>query len=379
MTELLSNSLELFTLLRSEGSNFTWEKKLKVALSIITALRFLHTKKMIYRNLNTKNIWVCEMLPFILLFFFVCCFNVLLQVDSNWRVKLSELGFVKTDTATNGKTPRRGYEDLGMAPEILRGEEYSGKADVFSFGVVLYEIITVAEVPARNMSTNFGFEMEDISKELQKVSGCPGPLRSLTLQCLEGVPDDRPEARTVVMILKDFVASHSEGGPQKTTPSDQNAAFPSTTIRSENLTEVEPNPAKNHSPSTAIGTTSSLGSTEISGAGGRNVQNSVSPHLEGKPAGEKEIAKAPLERKVNTFFFFVCVSSNEGTSRRKERQSVEMRRGMKRGIRSKTSMRYRMMKKSVQTRSKKKRTFKKLLLLLKETGKHGGESKQRRQ
>ena len=46
-------------MLRSEGRNFTWEKRIKVALETILALRYLHSvKKMVYRNLKTRNILV---------------------------------------------------------------------------------------------------------------------------------------------------------------------------------------------------------------------------------------------------------------------------------------------------------------------------------
>jgi len=138
-------------------------------------------------------------------------------VDRNGRVKLSELGFVRADPRTvsvEGKTPRRGAEDLGTAPEILRGEEYSGKADIFSYGVVLYEIITAKEVPPRNMSTNFGFEMEEITKELNKVTECPGQLRMLTLQCLDSLPDARPEATTVGIIVKEILSSLTQSGKE---------------------------------------------------------------------------------------------------------------------------------------------------------------------
>lgn len=171
---------------------------------------------------------------------------LLVQVDRNGRVKLSEFGFVRTDprTSAEGKTPRRA-DELGAAPEIVRGEEYSGKADIFSYGVVLYEIITAKEVPSRNMSTNFGFETEEITKELNRVTDCPGQLRMLTLQCLDSSPDARPEATTVGIIVKEILSSLAQSGKENLPATPTNATWQ----HSNELDELQ----GKMSPATSVG------------------------------------------------------------------------------------------------------------------------------
>ena len=58
VTELLSNAIDLYTMIRKEGKNFSWERRMRIALNTISALRFLHTKKIVYLKLKTKNILV---------------------------------------------------------------------------------------------------------------------------------------------------------------------------------------------------------------------------------------------------------------------------------------------------------------------------------
>jgi serine/threonine protein kinase len=72
-------------------------------------------------------------------------------INDDWSVKLCDFGLsryqYKFDADNHGKigTPH------WMAPEILRGEKYSSAADVYSFGVILWEMMTL-DIPYRGRS-----------------------------------------------------------------------------------------------------------------------------------------------------------------------------------------------------------------------------------
>lgn len=56
-------------------------------------------------------------------------------------VKLGDFGFCKTLMTQDDMTSTMLGSPIYMAPEVLRGEIYTSKADIWSLGVVLYEMI----------------------------------------------------------------------------------------------------------------------------------------------------------------------------------------------------------------------------------------------
>ena len=70
-----------------------------------------------------------------------------LLVDNNWNVKVADFGLSRaqsTNTMSAAGTPQ------WSAPEVIRQEKYTTKADVYSFGVIVYELIS-RKVPYANM------------------------------------------------------------------------------------------------------------------------------------------------------------------------------------------------------------------------------------
>lgn len=78
-----------------------------------------------------------------------------------------------------------------MAPEVIRHELCSERVDVWSYGVVLWELLT-QEVPYKNMETHaimWGVGTDSISLPIP--SSCPGSLRALLNQCWHRIPKNR--------------------------------------------------------------------------------------------------------------------------------------------------------------------------------------------
>ncbi|DAZ96321.1 TPA: hypothetical protein N0F65_008445 [Lagenidium giganteum] len=93
--------------------------KVKIALHVVSALKFLHLAGVLHRDLKSKN--------------------VLLNDDLD--AKLSDFG-ISRERSDIGMTTGVG-SSLWMAPELLRGDvQYSEKVDMFAFGVVLSELDT---------------------------------------------------------------------------------------------------------------------------------------------------------------------------------------------------------------------------------------------
>ncbi|PON33511.1 Mitogen-activated protein kinase kinase kinase [Parasponia andersonii] len=109
------------------GSYFqplSWNLRLKVALGAAKGLAFLHSAetKVIYRDFKTSNI----------------------LLDSNYNAKLSDFGLAKDGpTGDKSHVSTRVMGTYGYAaPEYLATGHLTAKSDVFSFGVVLLEMLS---------------------------------------------------------------------------------------------------------------------------------------------------------------------------------------------------------------------------------------------
>ncbi|DAZ98575.1 TPA: hypothetical protein N0F65_005759 [Lagenidium giganteum] len=96
-----------------------------------------------------------------------------------------------------------------IAPEVLSGERYTEKADIYSFGVILAEIDTLRQPYVRH-TTDTRASLNNVHLALLVCAGqlrpefsplCPQVVRALADQCLKQDPVERPSAIEVVAAL----------------------------------------------------------------------------------------------------------------------------------------------------------------------------------
>ncbi|KAH9079720.1 hypothetical protein Ae201684P_020644 [Aphanomyces euteiches] len=121
--------------------------------------------------------------------------------------KLSGFGYARVWTPQETMTAAVGTMEWA-APELLRNEDYSTPADVYSFGVLLTELDTrlIPYTDVRQQST-----VNDDTLMMQIVTGalrptvlptCPRPIQKLIQSCLAVNPAQRPRMEDVVAILE---------------------------------------------------------------------------------------------------------------------------------------------------------------------------------
>ena len=88
---------------------------------ITVAVMFMHNKHILHRDIK--------------------CHNIFISADG--ILKLGDFGISREIESTNAKLKTAAGTPYFMAPEVLKGIPYDSKADMWSVGVILYELITL--------------------------------------------------------------------------------------------------------------------------------------------------------------------------------------------------------------------------------------------
>jgi serine/threonine protein kinase len=98
-----------------------------------------------------------------------------------------------------------------MAPESIREHKYSTKTDVFSFGVLLWELMTDGEVPHGDQPLReVAIARRDNCTVPEIPADAPEILAKVARKCWAPTPDDRPAFKKIVNMLATYVAENFE-------------------------------------------------------------------------------------------------------------------------------------------------------------------------
>jgi serine/threonine protein kinase len=161
-----------------ERNDPPWKMRVIMAMDIAVALNFMHKKGLVYRDIKPENLLLTE----------------------NGRIKVCDLGLARTQNKMNYMTIA-GSDDY-MAPEVLLGEKYDEKCDVFGFGVLLGVIVARKKMPMRKEKTHYAFDLRAVEKLIPP--GCPSRLKQLVIDCCKANPNDRPDFKEALNMLKDI-------------------------------------------------------------------------------------------------------------------------------------------------------------------------------
>ena len=160
ITEFLKHGNLLEYLNSSDGKSLLQPQLIKMAAQVAAGMLQLEMLSCIHRNLAAQSI----------------------QIGENLVCKLSDFHYAQTKKL--GQTVPIRPSIRWTAPEVLTDQTFSTKSDIWSFGIVLYELITQGSKPYPDMTDK---EVEQkVTREAYQMpcpKNCPEKLYSIMQQC----------------------------------------------------------------------------------------------------------------------------------------------------------------------------------------------------
>lgn len=191
VTEFMSGG-SIYDYLHKHKGTFKLPSLIKVALDVSKGMNYLHQNNIIHRDLKAAN----------------------LLMDENEVVKVADFGVARVKTQSGVMTAETGTYRW-MAPEVIEHKPYDQKADVFSFAIVLWELLT-AKLPYEYLTplqAAVGVVQKGLRPTIPK--GTNLKLAGLLERCWQQDPSVRPDFSEIIEDLKQIAKEVGDGDSNK--------------------------------------------------------------------------------------------------------------------------------------------------------------------
>ncbi|XP_024588513.1 fibroblast growth factor receptor 3 isoform X1 [Neophocaena asiaeorientalis asiaeorientalis] len=167
-----------FDTCRLPEEQLTFKDLVSCAYQVARGMEYLASQKCIHRDLAARNVLVTED-------------NVMKIADFGLARDVHNLDYYKK--TTNGRLPVK-----WMAPEALFDRVYTHQSDVWSFGVLLWEIFTLGGSPYPGIPVEELFKLLKEGHRMDKPANCTHDLYMIMRECWHAVPSQRPTFKQLV-------------------------------------------------------------------------------------------------------------------------------------------------------------------------------------
>ncbi|XP_065188437.1 tyrosine-protein kinase CSK-like [Sycon ciliatum] len=182
VTEFLAKGC-LVDYLRSRGRSVIRQKdQAEFSRDVASGMAYLESKNLVHRDLAARN--------------------VLVSIEG--KAKVSDFGLARdaTHNLEGGKFPIK-----WTAPEALRHSKFSTKSDVWSYGIMLWELYSFGRVPYPRVPLAEVTQHVESGYRMDAPDNCPPEVYSIMKRCWDIVPERRPEFSVLFTELAQIASS----------------------------------------------------------------------------------------------------------------------------------------------------------------------------
>lgn len=182
ITELMKNG-SLLEYLQGKGRGLKLNSLIDMAAQIAAGMAFLESQNYIHRDLAARNVLVAD----------------------NNIVKIADFGLARLikEDEYEARVGAR-FPIKWTAPEAANYSKFSIKSDVWSFGILLTELITYGRIPYPGMTNAEVLHQVEHGYRMPPPPGCPATLYDIMVECWHKDPMKRPTFETLSWKLEDF-------------------------------------------------------------------------------------------------------------------------------------------------------------------------------
>eukprot|EP00057_Strongylocentrotus_purpuratus_P000758 XP_001182644.2 PREDICTED: leukocyte tyrosine kinase receptor [Strongylocentrotus purpuratus] len=162
-------------------SSITMKDLLQITQDVAQGCRYLESRRFIHRDIAARNI-------------------LLTTKESGRAAKIADFGMARD--IYRADYYRKGGQALlpvkWMPPEAFQDGIFTSKTDVWAYGVLLWEIISLGFMPYPGMSNQEVIQFVSAGERMNPPRSCPQPVFNLMSQCWRHIPEDRPPFTTIL-------------------------------------------------------------------------------------------------------------------------------------------------------------------------------------